>query len=136
MKTIFVLLFMAISWQGYSQIISFDQDTVRWDVVQLTDRNTNEVTGYTCYFISYGDDMVKWVQGDYVLNLDVQSDKGSWSDISKSGNKKYKVTLEGKTGDLTFTRDGSGLSIQFSFPDGSADSMPYTFLVQSAQKLN
>jgi hypothetical protein len=119
----------------YGQTISIAQDTITWEIDELTDlaKDTTEV--FHCKFITTPTG-IKWLQKNdgFINNFSVVSTSGSWENLSLNGNYTFHVSFQDQTGTLSFERVGGLLHVTMSFLDGGKNKMPYSFRVSNYAK--
>lgn len=111
-------------------------ETIQWNATGFKDLDANIDFASSCQFITYGAKKIKWVQdnGKAVVEFNVTSTIGTWSDINKAGSITYKIADRTAKGDLIIKKSSEGWLIDLTLLGGSAD-IRLRYTVSSIQKL-
>lgn len=134
MKSV-ITIFLASITTLIVEAQSIHKDNIRWIVSNVTDLQVDENSSYSCQFITYGEDKIEWIQGDYVIVMKVQRIRGKWTNLENNGSIMYEVRLTDKTGTLTFSKDEGVFKIGMKFMDGLKNSTPYRFNVSAMKTI-
>jgi len=131
------LITIIICCTGFSSLVGQNllTDNILWTATTLSDLNHNTTVNAPCQFKTMGA-QIDWIQGNgsYITSFSVQNTSGAWPDVSKSGSVIFSVTSDGLTGNMTWTRDSSGLSVKLVL-SGGTDPINILYTISTFQKL-
>jgi hypothetical protein len=136
MKTYFIFILCLTSYTLKAQSIT--SDTLRWNASGFKDLVSNEVVnGVTSQFITYGNQKIEWVQGggSFVSTFTITSTSGTWSNISNTGSMTYSISGEQLTGQMTFVRSVSGVTVELTFTTGTTSTIHHSYTITSIDTL-
>lgn len=112
MRYFLILIFLATA----STVFAQDMATARlkWTSNEATDAG-QQTFSLPSWWVTRGDSLT-WFQGSYAQRFVVQSRKGSWVDVSKTGSIEYTAMLAGDTQPTTvkFERNSAGWQISLN----------------------
>lgn len=138
MKTLITAVVVLAAISGLKgQNISIENDTVKWEVDQLTDTNASATMDFACQFITDKGAAIRWIQqnGEFVSVFSINASEGTWTDLNMDGYKEYDITYLGKQGKIRIERSGGSLQISMSIMEGATNTTPYIFRVTSLTKI-
>jgi hypothetical protein len=130
-----IFLLSLASARSFAQ--SIEQDVIQWTASNLTDVLAGEGvdTTYHCKFITYQNDKIEWIQGDYIIVMNVQKTQGNWADLTVDGSISYTVKIKDKIGKFIFNREAGMLGIRTEFFEESVNKLPFVFGVSEINKI-
>jgi hypothetical protein len=136
MKTFFTFILCLTSYALQAQSIT--SDTLRWNASGFKDLVSNEVVnGVTSQFITYGNQKIEWLQGggSFVSTFTITATSGTWSNISNTGSMTYSISGEQLTGQMTFVRSVSGVTVELTFTTGTTSTIHHSYTITSIDTL-
>jgi hypothetical protein len=136
MKTFLIFILCLTSYALKAQSIT--TDTLRWNASGFKDLVSNEVVnGVASQFISYGNQKIEWVQGggSFVSTFTITATSGAWSNVSNTGSTTYSITGEQLTGQMTFERSATGVTVQLIFTTGSTSTIQHSYTITTIDTL-
>jgi hypothetical protein len=132
MKTLLIIALVLAGVQAQAQSPSIYQDTITWEVNQLTDLAQNHSEPFQCKFIT-SPSGIRWLQQNdaFVQEFIVQGATGEWLDLSTDGSREFEILFQERSGRLRFERTGGQVKIRMTFMEGGRDTMPYLFHVDN-----
>lgn len=119
------------------QDINPETDTVRWDYGKVENKVRSETLSISGHFISYGSKSFLWVQNgmDHKYAFEIKGVKGSWSDITQTGELVYQAVCEGIDGTIRIYRQRRDVIIQLDFAKPDTLSPNIDLQVSSYSKI-
>lgn len=139
MKILLVTL-LSLLLQGttvHSQELDPKALTLKWEVNGLYDVAYDSVSDYHSSFVTYDQSRIAWIQqdGQFVIEFNIRSVKGNWSDTRADGLLQYLTTLDGRRGTITFERKNGKTTIAMNFQGEGTNKFPFVFNVTAVNKL-
>ena len=122
MRILLLLIMLSSFISARGQQVS--SDSLKWNASGFTDAVSNTIVeNAPCQFISYGNNRVDWVQGggSFVSTLTTSSVNGTWSDVSNNGSIVYNFSMDTLTGQITFSRSASALTVTLVLTGGTRE---------------
>jgi hypothetical protein len=127
-------------------IISFHQfgfaqelgvDTIRWNVTEFTDLNTDSKVQNEAYFVSVGNQSIKWVQqsGAHTVEFKVTGIDGELADTKSTGARLFRISDGQASGTIKFLKTESGESSIELHIKGSTSDIDLRYKISSHVKL-
>jgi hypothetical protein len=135
MKTITIFILCLAGNLLQAQTVT--NQTLRWNASGFKDLNSGEVVNATSQFITYGQQKVEWVQGNgsFTSTFTITSVAGSWTNVSNKGSIVYNISGNQLTGQLTFARTTTGVTIQLTFTSGTTSPIKHSYTITSIDTL-
>lgn len=114
---------------------SIEADVIEWTADHLSDLRTNIDTTYHATFLTAAKEKIKWIQGDYIIEMTVRGSEGTWNDVSQDGSFKYKVSINDKQGTLVFSRLSGQVVVRMEFLEEMVNALPYEFRISNVTRV-
>jgi hypothetical protein len=103
-----------------------------WNSVTSTNVATHDTFSQSCTFKTNPNSSVEMIQkgGAMVYNFSITETIGLWSDVTKDGFVKYKVSGS-SNGEIDFSRSGEQTKIEMRLVDGGQVIFHYSFSINS-----
>jgi hypothetical protein len=133
---IFIAVFLtAIISDARAQSLSPTQDTLVWQVDQITDILSDTIMSYQASFESYGSQRIEWIQQQSNPTVfEIESVDGSWTDVESNGTLAYSIHYQNKAGEMSVTRSTNGIVISLRFNAEGIVPMNLQFRVTAVNK--
>jgi hypothetical protein len=132
-----------LAFAMYTSLVSLNAQDIHnarlaWSVTTLSDLNTKKSSSYNCVFETNGQQEIKWKQngGTDVTLISVSKLTGAWANISTTGEVVFNISVEGETGTLTFTRNGSNTFIVLDLPISGANRIKHKYSVSKVMVIS
>lgn len=137
MKTLPILILVSCVGTLSAQVISPQNDTIRWEYSSVKNLRNNETISLNGYVISHGNHGFDWVQdgGSDVYTIHVTAATGTWTNAASVGELQYQVTCNGLNGTVTLSRETGGVAIHLDFTNGDALTPHLILFINTYQKI-
>jgi hypothetical protein len=108
---------------------------LQWETSEATDLRTGSTRSHQSVFKTYSNQKITWEQrnGAHITTYQIQTIQGDWAQVENIGKVVYVVERDGKTGEILFERNESGLFVTLDFSKADEHAIKQRFHISTVR---